>query len=166
MLARLITSYLVFVVFAVGGKDQSSSAALRDPGSVPSDAVIKLIQRGLVIRIVADGTVYVEGTSFDFDLARLKMKISVEEVKSLVQAFEQINYFSLNDRYFDKADGCPRAGQACTFTAITTSLTLNGSSKSVTRLPRECLEEDGSPYPRQLVAIEKLIEKTVDLRTR
>jgi hypothetical protein len=166
MLVRLIIFCFVFGLFAFSGNAQSSSDVVNDPGSVPSDAVIKLIQRGLVIKIVADGTVYVEGMSFDFDLARLKMKISIEEVKSLVQAFEQINYFSLNDRYFDKADGCPRGGVACTFIAITTSLTLNGNSKSVIRLPRECLEEDGSPYPRQLVAIEKQIEETVDLKRR
>jgi len=166
MLVRLIISCFVLVVFAVSGNAQSSSAVVNDPGSVPSDAVIKLIQRGLLIKIVADGTVYVEGVSFDFDLARLKMKISIEDVKRLVQAFEQINYFYLNDRYFDSADGCPRAGIACTFIAITTSLTLNGKSKSVTRLPYECLEKDGSPYPRQLVALEKLIEETVDLKRR
>jgi hypothetical protein len=166
MLVRLIISGFVLVVFAFSGNAQSSSNVVNDQGSVPPDTVIKLIRDGLQIKIVADGTVYVEGMSFDFDLARLKLRISIEEVKNLLHAFERINYFSLNDRYHDKEDGCQRTRAVCTFIAITTSLTLNGKSKSVTRLPYQCLEEDGSSYPRQLVAIEKQIEETVDLKIR
>jgi hypothetical protein len=48
----------------------------------------------------------------------------------------------------------------------TTALTLNGYSKSVTRYPYECLENDGSPYPRDLVALEKQIEEVINLHKR
>lgn len=166
MLVRLIIFCLILAFAAPGGSAQSSSAVANDLSSVPPDAMFALSRDGLLIKIVADGSVAVEGVAFDFDLARLKMKVSTEELKNLLQAFERINYFSLNDRYFEKADGCRRMGIACTFIAITTSLTVNGKSKSVTRLPYECLEEDGSSYPRELVAIEKLIEQTVDLKKR
>jgi hypothetical protein len=166
MLVRLITSCFILSFAAPGGSAQSSSSAANDFGSIPPDAMLTLCRDGLLIKIVADGTVSVEGVAFDFDLVRLKMRVSAEEVKNLLRAFELINYFSLNDRYYDKADGCRRSGTACTFIAITTSLTLNGKTKSVTRLPYECLEEDGSPFPHELVALEKLIEQTVDLKRR
>lgn len=166
MLVRIITFCLILAFAARAGSAQSSVAVANDPSSVPPDASFTLIRNGLLIKIAADGSVVVEGVAFDFDLARLKMKVSAEELKNLLHAFERINYFSLNDRYFDKADGCRRIGTACTFIAITTSLTLNGKSKSVTRLPNECLEEDGSSYPRELVALEKLMAQTVDLQRR
>lgn len=166
MLVRLIAFCFILAFAAPGGSAQSSSSAANDLGSIPPDAMLTLCRDGLVIKIVADGTVSVEGVAFDFDLVRLKMKVSTEELKNLLRGFVQINYFALKDRYYDKTDGCPRSGTACTFIAITTSLTLNGKAKSVTRLPYECLEEDGSSYPRELVALEKLIEQTVDLKRR
>jgi hypothetical protein len=166
MLVRLIIFCFILAFAAPRGNSQSSSAVANDWSSVPPDAVFTLSRDGLLIKIVADGTVTVEGVAFDFDLARLKMRVSVEEVKNLLHSFERIDYFSLHDRYFDKEDGCRRTATACTFISITTSLTLNGKSKSVTRLPYECLEEDGSSYPRELVAIEKQIEETVDLKRR
>lgn len=166
MLVRLITLCLILALAAPGGSAQSPSAAANDLSSVPPDLMFTLSRDGLRIKIVADGTVVVEGVAFEFDLARIKMKLSAGEVKNLLRAFERINYFSLNDRYFDKADGCRGTRASYTFIAITTSLTLNGKSKSVTRLPHICLEEDGTPYPRELVAVEKLIEQTVDLKRR
>jgi len=156
----------IFAVAAPGGGAQSSSPISNDLSSVPVDTVFTLSRDGLLIKIFADGTVAVEGVAFDFDLAPLKMKVSVDEVKNLLHAFERVNYFSLHDRIFDKADGCPRTASSPTFIAVTTSLTLNGKSKSVTRLPYMCVEEDGSPYPRELVAVEKLFEETVDLKRR
>ena len=166
MLVRLIIFCFIFVFATARGDGHSSSTVANDLSSVPSDAVVALSRHGLLIKVFADGTVAVEGVTFDFDLARIKMKVSVEEVKNLLRAVERINYFSLNDHYFDKADGCRETRTVCTFIAITTSVTLNGKSKSVKRLPYECLEEDGSPYPRDLVAVEKLIEETVDLKRR
>jgi hypothetical protein len=166
MLVRLAIFCFILIIATGRGNGQSSSNGANDLSSVPPDTVFTLSRDGLLIKIFADGTVAVEGAAFDFDLGRLKMKVSVDEVKNLLHAFERINYFCLNDRIFDKADGCPRTASSSTFIAVTTSLTLNGKSKSVTRLPYECVEEDGSPYPRELVAVEKLIEETVDLKRR
>jgi len=163
---RLIIFCFILAFVALGLNSQSASAVTNDLSSVPPDAVVTLSRDGLLIKIFADGRIAVEGEAFDFDLARIKMRVSVQEVENLLRAFERINYFSLNDRYFDQADGCPQTATACTFIATTTSLTLNGRSKSVTRLPYECVEEDGSSYPRELVAVEKLIEETVDLKRR
>lgn len=164
MLVRLIIFCFILTDVSACGSAPWSKA--NDQSSVPPDTAITLSRDGLLIKILADGTVSVEGVAFDFDLARIRMKIGVEEVKNLLRAFERMNYFSLSDRYFDKADGCPQTVTRCTFIAITTSLTLNGRSKSVKRLPYECVEADGSSYPRELVALEKQIEETVDLRRR
>jgi hypothetical protein len=99
MLATLILIKLIFAV-ASGGNLQSASEIERKQPSVPRDAKITLSQGGLLITIAADGTVAVEGQTFDFDIGRIKMKISPVEVKSLVGQFEQIGYFSLKDHLF------------------------------------------------------------------
>jgi hypothetical protein len=166
MPARLTTCCLLIAFAVTPGVSQSFSNRKPDSIPLPSRTVITLCQDGLVIKIGANGIVIVEGESFDFDIARIKMSISEEEVKDLLKEFERINYFSLPDRYYGKADGCPRNGASCTFIAITTSLTLNGKSKSVTRLPYSCLEADGSSYPRELVGLERRIKQTIDLRRR
>jgi len=54
----------------------------------PLRAKITLRQDGLLITITADGSVAVEGQTFDFDIGRIKMKISAAEVKSLIRGFE------------------------------------------------------------------------------
>ncbi len=166
MLRQLIFFSLIFGFAAPVAKPQPPSSQVRDPHSIPADAVIALAEDGLLIRILSDGTVLVEGQTFDFDIGRIKMRISPEEMKKLIDGFDRINFFYLNDRYYDRTDGCLHIGTACTFIAITTSATLNGKSKSITRLPYECLENDCSPYPRELVALEKEIEGAVDLKRR
>lgn len=166
MLRRLFIFVLMCGLGAVTLRSQSLQRRHRNPDSVPPDAVIALAKEGLLVKILADGTVLVEGETFDFDIAPIKPKVGIEDVKRLIDEFEQVRYFDLNDRYYHKADGCAREGAACTFIAITTSFILNGKSKSITRLPYECLESDGSPYPRNLVALEKQIETVVNLHKR
>ena len=133
----------------------------------PLRAKITLRQDELLITITADGSVAVEGQTFDFDIGRIKMKISAAEVKSLIRGFEQIGYLSLKDQYRGREDECSDDGWThCTLIIITTSLTLKGASKSVTRYPYECLEKDGSSYPRALVALEQQIKEVIDLKKR
>jgi hypothetical protein len=97
------------------------------------------------------------------------MRIGSEEVKKLMDEFERINFFSLRDGYRDRADGCWNDGRVYEVLSLTmrsVTLTLNGRTKSVTRYPYVCLESDGSPRPRELVALEKQIEEAVDLKRR
>jgi hypothetical protein len=121
-----------------------------------------------MIRIDANGTVAVEGQTFEFDIGQIRTKISLEEVRDLIQGFEGINFFSLNDQYRDQAEGCRAATTAsiAAFTSLTISLTLDGRSKSVTFYPYGCLEKDGSPRPRRLVALEHHLKEVIDLRKR
>jgi hypothetical protein len=94
--------------------------------------------------------------------------MSSEQVRNLIDGFDQIDFFSLKDRYRDQADGCSRSAETHFEVEIfqTTSLMVNGKSKSVTRYPYQCLEEDRSPYPRDLVALEQQIENVINLRKR
>src|SRR5262249_53696448 len=149
MLAPLILLNVIFAV-ASGGNVQASVIESKDKG-IPPDAQITLRQDGLLITITADGSVAVEGQTFDFDIGRIKMKISHAEVKSLVGEFEQIGYFSQKDHYFEGEDGCPDSGTVCrNLTTIATSLTLNVAFKSVTRYPYGCVEKDGSSIHTRL----------------
>jgi len=166
MLRLVCVFSLIVGLAAVSVRSQSRVSPRRNPDSIPADAVIALTEYGLLVRILADGSVMVEGEAFDFDIGRIKMQVDRAEVKKLTDEFERIGYFSLNDRYYDRKDGCVRSGSPATFIAITISFTLNGKSKSITHLPYECLETDGSPYPRDLVGLEKQIEGAVDLKRR
>jgi hypothetical protein len=162
---RLIFFGLILGFAAAMVKPQSSVIAPASPHSIPADAVIALAEEGLLIRILSDGTVLVEGQTFDFDIGRIKMRIGREEVRNLIDGFERINFFSLRDGYRDKADGCWDGGRThCVLIMRTITLTLNGRTKSVTRYPYECLEKDGSSRPHELVALEKQIEDAVDLK--
>jgi len=59
-----------------------------------------------VIRVISNGNVNVEGQTFDFDIGRIKMKISRAEMNELIEGVERINYFALRDVYRNRADGC------------------------------------------------------------
>ena len=119
-----------------------------------------------MVKIVADGSVSFEGQTFDFDLSGIRMKISLSELQHLISECERINYFSLQSRYSDVEDGCPQRGFAEVDNIITTSITLNGKSKAVTRYERGCLDLDGASYPRELVSLEKHIRAAVNLNRR
>jgi hypothetical protein len=167
MIGRGIVSTLLLAI-AVAAATRPAPAQLRtNITDIPADAVITLHRGGLNIIIVADGQVLVDGQTFDFDIAAIEMRISQEQLRSLIDGFDRIDFFSLKDRYMDQSDGCSSDGRIHEVAIMqTTSFMLNGKSKSVTRYPYECLERDGSPYPRDLVALEQRIENVVNLHRR
>src|SRR5436190_12235935 len=94
---------------------------------LPPDTRITLEEYGCLVTIAADGRVSVEGESgFEFDILRVKKRISREELNELVLRFTQIDYFSMNDRYQGKDDGCPVAAPECSIVGIVTSFSFNG----------------------------------------
>lgn len=119
-----------------------------------------------MVKIVSDGSVSFEGQTFDFDLSRIRMKISAGELQHLISECERINYFSLQSRYRDVEDGCPQSGSPEIDNIITISITLNGKSKAVTRYERGCLDLGGASYPRELVSLERHIRAAVNLKRR
>jgi hypothetical protein len=153
--------FLIFIVVAFSATPQSLSQSTADLNLVSPDTLITLNEAGLLIRIAADGTVAVEGQMFDFDIGRLKMKISTAEVRKLVGEIEKIDYFSLKNRYVDEADGCPQRGMVEVDNIISTSVILNGKSKSVVRYEHGCLDLEGLSYPRELAIFEEHIRQSV-----
>jgi hypothetical protein len=164
MIARLIILCLMFAFVGAARNTQTPQGCRHE--FVPQDTVIALAERGCLIKITADGTVAFEGQTFDFDIARLKTRVNAEELRKLICEFERINYFSLKDRYRVEADGCPELGFPEVDYIISTSITLNGRSKSVTRHSYSCLDRDGFGFPRELVELEKSIKNVVDLKER
>jgi hypothetical protein len=167
MISRGIVFTLLLAI-AVAAATRPEPAQLRtNITDIPADAVITLHRGGLNIIIVADGQVLVDGQTFDFDIAAIETRISQEQLRSLIDGFDRVDFFSLKDRYMDQSDGCSSDGRIHEVAIMqTTSFMLNAKSKSVTRYPYECLERDGSPYPRDLVALEQQIENMVNLRRR
>ena len=165
MIARLIIFSLVFALMGARNTLGSHGCSNRQ-SSLPADTVITLAERGCLVKITADGTVAFEGQTFDFDFARLKTRINPEKLEKLISEFGRIDYFSLSDRYCDAADGCPKLGFPEVDNFISTSITLNGRSKSVTRCDYTCLDRDGFAFPRELVALEQSIKDVVDLKER
>ncbi len=137
-----------------------------DLPSIPADTEIALAERGCIVKIVADGSVSFEGQTFDFDLGRIRTEISTAELRELISECQRINYFSLQRRYSGVEDGCPQSGLAEVDNIITTSITLNGKSKVVTRYERGCLDLSGASYPRELVSLERHIRAAVNLKQR
>jgi hypothetical protein len=166
MLGRVIISSLIFIVASSWATPQSFSRSTGDLNSIPPDTLISLRERGLLITIAADGTVSVEGQTFDVDIAQLKMKISTIEVRKLIREIEKIDYFSLKNRYRDEADGCPKTGNAEIDNIITTSVTMKGKSKSVEHFERGCLDLEGSSYPRVLTIFEEHLRQIVGVNRR
>ena len=78
-------------------------------------------------QIYADGTVIYDGKDFVKITGKKQHKISEENLKKLIEAFEQVKYFSLKDRYDSDENGMSVTDQPTT----TTTISLNGKKKKV-----------------------------------
>ncbi len=100
--------------------------------------------------IYLDGTVVYHGFACVKVEGEKRHKISAARVTQLIQAFEQANYFSFKDAYEVDETGHSYTDLART----TTSIALNGKNKKVI---------DYLCPPKELVALEELIEKLAGL---
>src|SRR5436190_4984818 len=152
MIRLVFVFNLLFAIVVGGASPRTRSQPQTKTADFQSDAMLTLSRGGLIVRIPADVRVLVDGQTFDFDIGAIKTRISHEELQKLIDGFDRIDFFSLRDQYRDAADGCSSDGRTyCVESRQTTSLTVKGKSKSVTRWPYECLEKDGFPRPRELV---------------
>lgn len=146
--------------------------------SIPSDLIITLERiPGLStlptykIIIFADGTVIYDGREYVKTEGIVRAKISLEQVRELIEEFEKVAYFSLKDRYEIVSDGCP--GSATDSPWAFTSITINHKSKSIRhyygcqymvpdsdRVPN-LIEE---VYPKELVRLESRIDEIVNTK--
>lgn len=78
-------------------------------------------------QISGDGTVIYNGVENVKVKGKKQFKIPKAKVQELVKAFEDINYFSLKDRY----DTDERGMRLADLPPATTSITINGKSKKI-----------------------------------
>ena len=81
------------------------------------------------VTIAQDGTVNFEGRDFVKTKGTARAQINPEDFKKLVNEFEKIKYFSLDDKYEPGSPGCPNA--ATDSPSARTSIQLTGRSKGV-----------------------------------
>lgn len=101
-------------------------------------------------QIYSDGTVIYKGVDFVKTKGKRRHQISKDRVNELIKAFEQINYFSLKDKYDVDENGRSVTDMPTT----TTSISWNGKYKKVI---------DYYFSPKGLVALEDLIDKLAGL---
>ena len=78
-------------------------------------------------QIYADWTVIYDGKDFVKIIGKKQHKISEENLKKLIEAFEQVKFFSLKDRYDSDENGMSVTDQPTT----TTTISLDGKKKKV-----------------------------------
>jgi hypothetical protein len=133
---------------------------------IPDDTLITL-QRTVCfgacpdykLTITADGTVTFEGREFVKVKRTVKGRISRDDLRSLIAAFEAASYFSLNDSYSTQKDGCPEVWTDNP-TAVT-SIRMNGKTKTISHY-YGCQTGSGtSVYPNALTYLETQIDQIV-----
>ena len=81
------------------------------------------------VTIASDGAVTFEGRDFVKSKGTAKAQISPEAFRKLVNEFEKVKYFSLDDRYEPGSPGCPTA--ATDSPSARTSIQTNDRTKGV-----------------------------------
>lgn len=161
------TLILLVVLARLAGPANAQTPQRFRAALLPPDTRITLEEYGCLVTIAADGKVSVEGESgFEFDILRVRERISLEELNELVLRFTQIDYFLMNDHYRGKEDGCPVATCGYSGGGIVTSFRFNGRSKTIAHHTYACLDRDGLSYPRELTHLEKEIKDVVGLKRR
>ena len=129
-------------------------------GQKKSDAeVLITIERGACYgtcpiysaQISGDGTVVYNGIENVKVKGKKRFKIPKAKVQELVKAFENINYFSLKDKYETDENGMRIAD----LPPVTTSISLKGKTKKV-------IHNYGAP--KELRELENKIDEAADLK--
>ncbi len=108
-----------------------------DTTTIPADTKITLSRTicygtcpAYKLEIFANGRVVYEGEHHVRKKGHAVWQINQDRVKELITEFKKINYFSLSDDYnFLNRRNCPTFGEDAP--SVTTSITINGRSKTV-----------------------------------
>ena len=168
MLAGFVLLALVPAYFTSG--DVRNQNPFADPPSVPQDAppaTVITLQRTecfgtcpvYKLTIFADGKVLYEGIRHVKKKGKIKSRISQVKLQQLIDEFENIYYFNLNDAYVRRSKGCPQ--WVTDMPSAITSLTRarNGKRKSVNH-DHGCR---GSEVLELLTRLEDTIDEAVNV---
>lgn len=97
------------------------------------------------MKIYSDGTVEYEGKRNVERIGKYSATISEEQMQKFITVANEINYFKLEDKYDSPITDVP---------STTTTLTVNGSTKSVYRR---------ADYPNKILSFEALFEDLFEL---
>ncbi len=170
MFPAMLSMFMLLVLMPAGWgvKDDPSCGAgtpISVSQSVPSDSEITLFRTDCyggcavyTVTIHADGTVLYQGGENARTRGKIDGRISQEKVKELIAAFNEINYFSLDDRYDHGSKDCPKWGTDMPFAV--TKLTLNKKQKTV----KHYLGCGGSPVLGKLSWLENKIDEAVNVK--
>lgn len=103
------------------------------------------------VQIAGDGKVVYKGVENVKLKGEKQFEIPREKVQELIKAFENVNYFSLKDKY----ETDERGMRLPDLPPVTTSITLKGKSKKV-------VNQYGAP--KELRELEKKIEEAAGLK--
>jgi Domain of unknown function (DUF6438) len=112
------------------------------------------------VAVKADGSVTFEGIQNTHTKGKVEDKINENKVKDLIKAFENADYSKFNDKY--DYDTCPIA--ATDSPTVTTSLRMDGKTKTVSHY-LGCLEKDQrTPFPPKLTEMENNIDRIIETK--
>jgi hypothetical protein len=141
-----------------------TAAHLAPQQPIPSDTLITIRRTvcfgtcpDYTLTIAADGSVIFEGREYVRTKGTAKSTISLETLRQLIGEFDRVKYFSLNDRYESRKDGCPEVWTDNP--SAITSIRINGKSKSISHY-YGCQAGTGtSIYPKDLTLLETKIDE-------
>ena len=149
-----LTFCFVCFVLITGSSDRSAMAQHK----LDSEIIITIEREACFgscpvysAQIYADGTVVYDGEEFVKVKGKKQHIISRENLKKIIQAFEQIKYFSLKDKYASAENGMKGPTDLPT---TTTSIFLNGKRKKVVNY---------FGAPKELDELENTIDKIAGL---
>lgn len=170
MHSAVLTTSMLLVLAAAGwvghdNRNRGTTTPVSVWQEVPADTQIVLFRTNCyggctvyTVTIRADGSVVYQGGENAKTKGKIDSHISQEKVKELVAAFNEIDYFSLADRYDHGSKDCPNWGTDAP--SAVTSFTLNQKKKTV----RHYLGCSGSPVVSKLAALEHKIDEAVNVK--
>lgn len=161
MITGSVSSLFLLLIVWLG-----STAQLFSQPSIPKDVVITLTRTSCFgycpsykLTISADGMVSFEGRDYVKTKGTIKSRISRKQLQQLISEFKKLNYFSLRDTYQSEEDGCSTVWTD--YPSATTSIRLNGKTKSILHY-YGCHKDPGNAmYPKGLTELESKIDEIV-----
>ena len=147
---------LLLIVFCLLALGVGACGMNQSPASNNLDQVTITLERTAchgfcpvyTLTIQGDGTVVYEGKDFVKTRGRVKLTIQKEKIEQLIEEFEAIDYFNLNDEYTDRTiTDAP---------SVITSITVDGITKTI-----EHYQGDFTA-PEELTRLEDKIDEIIN----